>query len=113
LDDAELCGAGRDVGIAKDRHPRHAWHHLLEQLQPFSAQAVFGRNESGGIAAWPRQTIYEAGADRINNVCEHDRHGAGRPQQRPHLARAANRQNHIRRERGQFCRVFANVVGIS
>ena len=43
---------------------------------------------------------------------EHDRHGAGRLQQRPH-GRAASGQDDVRRERDQFRRVFANVVGIA
>ena len=56
----------------------------LEQLQPFPAQAVFELHETGGIAARPRQAVDEAGADRIGDDREHDRHGAGRLQQRPH-----------------------------
>ena len=48
---------------------------------------------------------------RIGDDREYDRHGAGRLQQRPH-GRAAMSQNDVRRERDQFRRVFANVVGI-
>ena len=66
--------------------------------------------KSGGVAARPRQAFDEAGADRIGDDREHDRHRAGRLQQRPH-GRAARGQDHVRRERGQFRRVFANVVG--
>ena len=43
---------------------------------------------------------------------EHDRHGAGRLQQRRH-GRGAGGQNDVRRERDQFRRVFANAVGIA
>ena len=98
--------------IAKDRHARHARRDLLEQLQPFPAHAVFERGEAGGVAARPRQALDEAGADRIGDWHEHDRHGAGRLLQRPH-GRAASGQDDVRRERDQFRRVFANAVGIA
>ena len=35
-------------------------------------------DKAGGVAARPRQAIDEAGADRIGDDREHDRHGAGR-----------------------------------
>src|SRR6516162_8816795 len=73
--------------IAKHRHPLHSGRNLFEQLQPFPSQAVFERHETGGIAAWPRQTIDEAGADRIDDLREHDRHGARRLQQRRHVGK--------------------------
>ena len=101
----------RDGGIPKDRRSRHAGRDLLEQLQPFPAQAVFERHETGGVAARPRQAVDEAGADRIADDREHDRHGAGRLQQRPH-GRGAMGQNDVGRERGQFRRVSANFGGI-
>ena len=68
------------AGIPKDRRSRHTRRDLLEQLQPFPAQAVFERHETGGVAAGPRQAIDQAGADRIDDDREHDRHGAGRLQ---------------------------------
>src|ERR1700738_5462692 len=51
LDNAELGRARGYGGIPKDRHARHAWCDLLEQLQPFSAQAVFVRQKTGGVTA--------------------------------------------------------------
>ena len=68
-------------------------------------------HETGGVAARPRQAVDEAGADRIGDDREHDRHGAGRLQQRPH-GRGAMGQDDVRRERGQFRRVSANFGGI-
>ena len=47
-------------------------------LMPYS-----NSSETGGVAARPRQALDEAGADRIGDVREHDRHGAGRLLQRP------------------------------
>ena len=41
LDRAELPDPGGDGRIPQDRHPRHARRDLLEQFQPFPAQAVF------------------------------------------------------------------------
>ena len=53
-------------GIPKHRRARHVRRDLLEQLQPFPADAVFERHESSGVAARPRQALDEAGADRID-----------------------------------------------
>ncbi|HEY5130994.1 MAG TPA: hypothetical protein VIJ35_27510 [Bradyrhizobium sp.] len=111
LDCAELAGTGGLGGIPKDRRLRHARHDLLEQLQPFPADAVFESHETRGVAARPRQAADEAAADRIDDDREHDRHGAGRLQQRPHWSGAMG-QDDVRRERGQFRRVSANLGGI-
>ena len=56
----------------------------LSSSSHFPAQVVFELKKAGHIAARPRQIIDEAGADRIGDLHEHDRHGAGRLQQRPH-----------------------------
>ena len=101
---------GGKGGTLKHRNTRHARHDLLEQLQPFPAQAEFERHESGGVAARPRQAVDEAGAHWIDDDREHDRHGASRLEQRPH-GRGALGQNDIRRERDQFRRVSAKVDG--
>jgi hypothetical protein len=97
--------------IPKDGHSHDARRNLLEQFQPFPTYAVFGRQETGGIAAWPRQVVDEASANRIGDDREHDWHGAGRLQQRPH-GRGAMGQDDVRRECGQFRGVPANVSGI-
>jgi hypothetical protein len=65
------------VEFPNDCRSRHARSNLLEQLQPFSAQAVFERKKAGGVATRARQAVDEAGADRIGNVHEHNRQGAG------------------------------------
>ena len=70
--------------IPKDRRARHARRDLLEQFQPFPAHAVFEQGKTGGVAARPRQAVDEAGADRIGDRREHDRHGAGRLQHGRH-----------------------------
>ena len=111
LDGGKLAGAGALGGIPKDRRSRYVRRDLLEQFQPFPAHAVFDIHETGGVAARPRQAVDEAGADRIGDNREHDRHGAGRLQQRPH-GRGAVGQDDVRRERGQFRCVSANFGGI-
>src|SRR5262249_35736869 len=55
----------------------------------------------------------EAGADRIDDLREHDRHGARRLQQRRHDRDATSSQNYIGCERNQFRRLFANALGIA
>ena len=81
LDYAELADPGGYGGIPNDRCALHARCDLLEQLQPFPAHAVFETDETGDVAARPRQAVDKAGPDRIGDVREHDRHGAGRLQQ--------------------------------
>jgi hypothetical protein len=97
------------AGIAKDCHSRHARRNLLEQLQPFPGYAEFPYHETRGVAARPRQAVDDAGADRIDAEREHDRHGAGRLQQRPH-ARTGS-EDDVGRECGQFRRLPANFGG--
>ena len=75
-------------------------------LRPYS-----NMRKPGGVAARPRQAVDEAGTDRIDDDREHDRHRAGRLQHRSH-GRSARGQNDVRRERGQFHRVSANIRGI-
>ncbi len=56
--------------------------------------------------------VDEAGAHRVDDQHEHDRHDAGRLQQRRHGYGASTGQDDVRCERDQFRRVSANVVGI-
>ena len=58
------------------RRAGYAGRDLFQQLQPFPAQAVFERDETGGIAARSRQAVDVAGTDRIGDGREHDWHGA-------------------------------------
>jgi hypothetical protein len=78
LDCGELARSGGQGGIAKDGHSRQARRNLFEQFQPFRARGVFEQDETGGVAPWPRQAFDEAGADRIWDMHEHDRHAAAR-----------------------------------
>jgi tripartite-type tricarboxylate transporter receptor subunit TctC len=64
------------------------------------------------IATRPCQAIDETGADWIGDGREHDRHGAGCLQQRGQ-GRIASSEDDVRRERGQFRRIFANAVGFA
>jgi hypothetical protein len=52
-----------------------------------------------------RTDIHEASADRIDSMCEHDRHGLGYSLQRRHCL-AGRGQDYIRGERSQFSREF-------
>src|SRR5262249_29284905 len=106
LDGTELPRPGDDGRIPKDRYSRHVWRNLLEKFEPFNAHAVFEQNETGRIAARPRQTIHEASADRIDSYHEHYGHGWGYCcQRRP--SRGGRGQDDIRRERDEFGREFA------
>src|SRR5262245_18183453 len=112
LDRGDLALAAGNGGVAKDCYACHARGDFLEQLQPFSTDAVFELDKSGRVTARPRQTVDEAGADRIGNKHEYDRHRAGCLQQRRH-ARSASGQYDIWIERDQFGGVSADAVGIA
>jgi hypothetical protein len=45
---------------------------LLEQPEPFAANAIFEQAKTGHIAARFCQASNESGADRINNIHKHD-----------------------------------------
>src|SRR5207245_11270512 len=106
---AELAGPGSEGEVSKYCHPRHARCDLFEHLQPFPARGVFGLTEPGGVAARARQTLDESGADRAGSQDEYDRHGAGRLQQWTR-ARAALREDNVRRQLDKLGRVSAGVV---
>ena len=83
----------------------------LENFQPFRTQIVFKQHKAGGVAARPRQTLDDTGADRIRGDHKHDWDGACRLEQ-PLYCQATSSQNDVWRERDQVWRVFANIVGI-
>jgi hypothetical protein len=85
---------------------------LFEQLQPFTADAIFVNRKTGGVAPRPRQAFDEAGPNRIGGPRKHDRHSASRLQQRRYY-RASTSQDDVRRERDQFRRVSAEEFGIA
>ena len=71
LNHGELADPRASRGIPNDRRPRHVGRDLLEQLHPFSSEAVFE------FAAGPSQAFDEARADRFDDLHEHDRDCAG------------------------------------
>src|SRR5262249_22731961 len=83
---------------------RHVGCDLFEQLQPFTADAIFVNRKTGGVAPRPRQAFDEAGPNRIGGPRKHDRYGASRLQQRRYY-RASTSQDDVRRQRDQFKRV--------
>src|SRR6516164_4826726 len=112
LDRAELAGPGRYTKTLKEPHSLYAGRDLLEQLQPFPADAVFIQHKTSSVAARLREAIDEPGADRFGNLDEHDRHGTSRPQQRPRGC-TGNSQDDVGRKCNQFRRVYANALGIA
>ena len=68
LDSAELPGPGGDGRIPKDCHSLHMGSDLFEQLQPFSAHAVFVNREPNRVATRRCQARDETGTDRIDTV---------------------------------------------
>ena len=112
LDRAELPDPGGYGGIPKDRRSRHARRDLLEQFQPFPAHAVFEQRKPvalppgrARLSTKPAPTGSVTCTNTIGTVRVACSNG-------PTVA-AASGQDDVRRERDQFRRVFANVVGIA
>ena len=82
LDDTKLPQPGGHGSIPQDCRARHVGRYLFEQFHPLRTQSVFKRHEPGGVTARPRQTVDEAGRDRIADSWEYDRHTACCLQQR-------------------------------
>src|SRR6516165_392763 len=111
LDGREFADPGGYGGLPKDCYPRYAWRDFFEQLEQFVGHVVFIIHEAGDVAARPRQTINEAGGNRIGDHYEYDRYSTGRLQQGWH-GRDATGQDVVGRERDQFLRLSANRGGI-
>src|SRR5262249_5465451 len=78
LDRSPLADPSGYGWISDDSHARDVWRDLLEQLQPFHADSILKKQKASGIAAWPRQAVDEARADRIGDMDKHNWNVAGR-----------------------------------
>ena len=78
---AELTRPGRYTRSLKERHLLHARSDLFEQLQPFRADAIFVQHKTSSVAARPRESFHETGADRFSDLHENDRYGTSSLQQ--------------------------------
>ena len=85
---------------------------MLEQFQPFPADAVFQIDKSRGVAARARQALDEAAADRIGDVYEHDWDRPSHLQQ-GFKGRGARSQDGVWCECHQFGHIFASVTGLA
>src|SRR6516164_8995708 len=96
--------------IPQDADALYAGRDLLEQLQPFPAYIIVVDGETGGVAAWPRQAVDEAGSNWIGNKHEYDRQRARGLEQRLRPTGAIG-EDHVGRERNQLGRDLATIVG--
>src|SRR5215469_12811314 len=96
--------------IPQDADALYAGRDLLEQLQPFPAYIIVVDGETGGVAAWPRQAVDEAGSNWIGNKHEYDRQRARGLEQRLRPTGAIG-EDHVGRERNQLGRDLATNVG--
>jgi hypothetical protein len=76
----QALGRGRPSGAAVRETNRYA-DVDVSRRPLISARAVFVRGKAGGVAAGPRQACNEAATDRVTDIHERDRDGAGRLQQ--------------------------------
>src|SRR6516164_10734400 len=96
--------------IPQDADALYAGRDLLEQLQPFPAYSIVVDGETGGVAAWPRQAVDEAGSNWIGNKHEYDRQRARGLEQRLRRTGAIG-EDQVGRERNQLGRDLATNVG--
>src|SRR5262249_52351010 len=100
------------VGVVTDqRHPLDAGRDLLKQLQPFPDDRVLERREPGDIATWFRQIRNEAAADRVGDVGEDDRDGAGFALEGLHHRSDAGEDQVARSD--ELGRVFLKELGVA
>src|SRR5229473_7108987 len=112
LDGTPLASAAYG-GLSNDRRSRHSRRDLFEQLDPFSAHAVFVDREPGHVAARACQTLDQACTDRVGDPHKHDWNGGSRLLQCDHERGAAGCQDNVRCKRDQFRRVFTKAVWIA
>src|SRR5262249_37850919 len=105
LEGGKLADAGCRRGIPKDRRAPDVGCNLLEQFHPFPAHAVFEISEPRGVAAWARQALEDASANRIGEICEYDGNGASCLLHRRDRA-AAHGYDHDFFDRNQFARIL-------
>src|SRR5262249_55093167 len=67
LNGREEAGSVGSASFPKDRNALHPGRDLLEQLEPFRADAELEQGKSSDVAAWPPQALDKAGADRITD----------------------------------------------
>ena len=62
-----IFGIWRRCRVEQEGDPGDARRNLFEQLQPLAGHRRLHIDETGDVAAWPRQARDEAAADRIGN----------------------------------------------
>jgi integrase len=88
-----LANPGGQRRIAQDANSRNIGRKFLDQFEPFSAEAVFERAESGGVATRPRKARDESGTHRIDDIRKHDRHAVGHPLHRRQIHAASSKND--------------------
>ena len=107
LDDGELPNPRSYCEITKHCRPRDVWRDLLKQLRPLSGQAIFELQKTCGVTTRAGKTFDKPGADRIGDICEHDRDAFWSPGiMSPYVAPPVATMN-VRTEGNKFRRVFA------
>src|SRR5262245_52275482 len=96
LDRSKLTDTCDSGGTPKHCNARNARRYLLEQFNPFAAQAILEIGEAGGITAWASHAFHPTGANWISNIHHYDRNAARRLQQKCRRL-AAGYYEHVRR----------------
>ena len=88
----------------------HVWRDLFEQFGPFDCGSFREKCKAGDVAARTRQTRDEAGPNRIVDLREHDRNGAGLAMQR-RQGRGITGKDHVRFPCDEFRRAGLKRIG--
>ena len=105
----------RAVGLSRFQNYQNAynvWSNLLEQLQPFPANATHESRDSRDVAAGTRQTLTDAAFGRIADIHKNNWYGARRMPQR-HQGRRGDREDRVGFRRHHFRCVGAHAVDIA
>ena len=111
LDNGKLAVPGAWLGSRRTATRVTLGAISLSSSSHFPPKPYSKLHKAGDVAARSRQAVDEAGADRIAEHRKHNRHGAGRLQQRSY-SRGAIGHDDVWRERGQLCCVFANTAAL-
>src|SRR5262249_20486996 len=105
LNGDELADSWNNCRIAKNCRVRYVWRNLLEQFQPLSTQVVLKHHKAGSVAARPRQTFNNSGADGVWHNDKDNWNGASSFQH--HLCTgAATGDEHVRGKCDQSVCIF-------
>src|SRR5262249_13304657 len=104
---AQESGTNTKQRVLYDRDAIYAWGNFSQQSYRFAGDHIFESDKARRIAAGLGETRYKTSGNRVEDLHEDDRYRPRLLQQRRQNGRAGG-ENDVRRERDQFCSIFAD-----